>query len=256
MSPRNLLFFILIFPVLAHSSVLFDGDDQFDCNSPYNGEKYFTLSAQIKTYNDNEQTQVIASYGNSHAASSLYEMRIELDPDTGSGFTVFCEFTDVGGSLQSVYADCGTPGYCMELNKPYHLACVLTNDLDLIPYINGEAYTPLATGTTLDSTYTGNFYIGMDAYGNNPAIDTEISDVTLYSDSLEPPLIETLGFSFMRNNIVSTDIRRAYWPLDDLVDGTNVGTTLMVDRSGNNFPCSAGGETQGGTAKADWVRYK
>ncbi|TXH55074.1 MAG: hypothetical protein E6Q97_09570 [Desulfurellales bacterium] len=256
MNLKKLLFSILLFPVLAQGAVYFDGDDRFECGSFYGGEKYFTVTAHIKTFNDNEESQVIASYGDSHGGPALYEMRIELDPDTGSGFTVYCEFLDEGGTYISVYADCSESGYCMELGVPYHLACVLTNSLQLIPYINGVAYTPLEVSIPLDTSYRGSFYVGMDAAGSNPAKDTQITDVATYSDSLEPALIESLGLSYMRNNIVPTNIRSGYWPFDDLGEDVNVGTKPMIDRTGNGNSCVAASSSEGGTAKADWVRYQ
>lgn len=253
---RKLFFFLFaLLPSLAGSSVYFDGDDRFDCSKQPTLEKYFTLSAQIKIYNDNEETQVIISRGTDALGTPVYEMRIALDPDSGSGFTVYCEFTDAGGTVQTVYADCAATGDCMQLGTPYHIGCVLDQRGDLTPWINGVPYTTLATGSATipeDSIV----YLGMDHYLANPARDTEISDATIWYTDLNNSQMQSLGFSFMRSNIVDTTYRAGYWPLDDLDNNTNVGTTPMTDRSGGGSPCIAASSSEGGTLYADWVRYK
>lgn len=252
------IFFVLLFllPSFCGASVYFDGNDKFDCSKAPTLDKYFTLSAQIKIFNDNEETQVIISRGTDALPGPVYEMRIGLDPDAGTGFTVFCEYTDEGGTLNTIYANCSAVwGTCMALNEAYHIGCTLDDRGDLTPWINGEAFSPL-TGLSATVQEDSIVYLGMDHFNANPARDTEISDATIWYQALNTNQMQSLGFSFMRSNIVDTTFRAGYWPLDDLENGTNVGTTPMTDRSGGGSPCVAASASEGGTLYADWVRYK
>jgi len=256
MNRRIFLTLIVLLPSLSSGSIYFDGNDQLNCSKGPTLDKYFTLSAQIKIITgDFPDPQVVISRGTDALAGPVYEMRIAQDPDAGSGHTVYCEFTDEGGTLNTIYADCATTGDCMQPGEPYHIGCVLDQRGDLTPWINGVAYNTLATGGAT-AQEDSNVYLAMDHYGSNPATEIEVSDATIWFTDLNTNQMQSLGLSYMRSSIIDSTFLAGRWPLDDLENNTNVGTTPMTDRSGGGNPCTAASSTEGGTLYADWVRYK
>jgi len=232
-------------------SVQFDGtDDYLTCGTGLALEKNdMSLTAWVNSTFDSDPFVRGTIFSNFTDAGIInLEMYLDDGSPIGAYIVLGCDLLDGGGVLNTITMDFGdSTGW-------KHVACIW-DGTDLTPYVDGQAGTPLTIGMAADTT-SGNTSIAA-TFGPTFFFEGEISDVNYYRRVLSVSEIETLYLSRMRSYVIPTTSQGGYWPLDDMVDGTTVGTGTFLNRvaPGTNN-CVGSGASAGGTAYADFIRYK
>lgn len=251
MNLKKLVIFIYILPSLIFGSVSFDGaDDYLDCGTGLVLDKTNMAStAWVNPVFDTEpfpRATIFSYYSDSLGIQ--YEMYLDDGTPYGSVIVLTCDLLDSGGSLNTTSMDYG------DATGWKHVACVW-DGTNLTPYVDASAGTPVAISDSAE-TSEGLLTIGAQS-GPLYFFQGEISDVNFYVRKLDLSDIETLFYSRMRGDVVPTQSRTGHWPLDDYANGTTVNTSTFLNRADPGNPnCSGSASGAGGTAYADFIRYR
>lgn len=256
---RSAIFLAILFlfsPIQA-SILFYDGVGGLKCGDGggVSLEKSWTLTAWVYPQLDAIGGPYFIAGRTNGDVAAPYAMRLESDPGLSGYYTVSCEILDAGGSFTKVYADCSF-GDCIRPGAGfYHIGCHYSSEaMVLTPYINGVAFPGTTPPSEMDTT---GYEITIGATDGQIEICdyVEVTDVVLYDFEINTEYINLMYKSRMRNNVVPTNNRYGYWPLDDLLDSTHIAGETFFDRSGRGNTCIP--ITDGiGTAYADFLRYQ
>lgn len=252
MNLKRFLIFVFILPSLSFGSVSFDGsDDYLDCGAGLVLDKTnMSVTAWVNPAADTEPFPRSTIF--SHYADAGYvNLEMYLDDGTvfGSFIVLVCDVYDAAGAYQTVSMDYG------DATGWKYVACVYDGD-QLTPYVDALAGTPLSISDGLDNN-SGTLTVGAQ-FGPLYFFQGEITDINYYAGrKLNLSEIETLVYSRTRGDIIPTNERVGHWPFDDLFNNTAVNTSTFLNRAspGTNN-CSGSASGAGGTAYADFIRYR
>lgn len=250
MNLKKILILIFLIPIHLFASVDFDSvNDYLDCSTGLTLEKNdMSLTSWVLPVLDSEPYPrgTIVSHVSDGGGFNL-EMYLDDGSASGSIIILSCDLMDSGGTVFTASVDFGDVAW-------KHVACIW-DGTDLTPYVAGQPGTPWTIGSAADIN-DGKLYIGSQD-GAVSFFHGQISDVSYYRRVLSVSEIETMAYSRMRGDVIPSNLRDGYWPLDDLHDGTTVHTSIFLNRAspGTNN-CVGSGVNAGGTAYADILRYK